>query len=344
MDAVRAHAQGGPETLRHAQAPIPEPGIGGVLVRVHAASFTPTELAWPSTSVDRAGRDRSPVIPAPAANGAVVGIGDATTGFQAGDIVDALTDCYRDATAAEYVAVDARNLARKPTALDDTAAAATPMPALTAWQALFSHGKLAPGQTVLVLGATGGVGSLAVQLARTAGARVVAYGRPSARDAAEHAGAHDFVEDEAGALESSAHDVDSVFDLVGGEDLGCAWSVARAGGAVVSVVEDSAARAETRSDARTAFFVVEPSGARLAALAEQIATQELRPVIGDGRPFAEAAGVRREAVGRHPWKERPRGQAMTAGRNSMAELWPGIFAWHADSNVKPHNGRTDEGR
>ena len=171
MRALRAHQPGGPENLVEEDGPVPVPGIGDVLVRVHAASFTPDELGWPSTWVDRAGRDRRPVIPGHEVSGVVTALGYGTTGVAVGDAVYGLTDWYRDGAAAEYVAVEARNLARKPDRLDHRTAATVPMVALTSQQALFDLGHLSPGQTVAVLGASGGVGTFAVQLARAAGAR-----------------------------------------------------------------------------------------------------------------------------------------------------------------------------
>ncbi len=161
---------------------------------MHAASFTPTELEWPSTWVDRAGRDRRPSIPGHEVSGVVTALGYGTTGVAVGDAVYGLTDWYRDGAAAEYVAVEARNLARKPDRLDHRTAATVPMVALTAQQALFDHGHLAPGQTVAVLGAGGGVGTFAVQLARAAGARVVAVARAWASDLLRGLGAEVFVD------------------------------------------------------------------------------------------------------------------------------------------------------
>src|SRR3954454_1227777 len=171
MWALRLHERGGPEHLAYEQAPRPYVGIGDALVRVHAASFTPTELQWPSTWVDRAGKDRRPVIPGHEVAGVVTALGYGTTGVAIGDAVYGLTDWYRDGAAAELIVVEARNLARKPDPLDHRTAAVIPMVALTAQQALFDHGALAQGQTVAVLGAGGGVGTFAVQLARAAGAR-----------------------------------------------------------------------------------------------------------------------------------------------------------------------------
>src|SRR5215471_5886354 len=127
MRALRAHARGGAEHLVEEEAGIPSPGIGDALVRVHAASFTPNELEWPSTWVDRAGRDRRPVIPGHEVSGVVTALGYGTTGVAVGDTVYGLTDWYRDGAAAEYVAVEARNLAPKPPGVDHVTAAAIPM-------------------------------------------------------------------------------------------------------------------------------------------------------------------------------------------------------------------------
>ena len=137
MWALRLHERGGPEQLAYEQAPCPSVGIGDALVRVHAASFTPTELSWPSTWVDHAGRDRRPSIPAHEVSGVVEALGYGTIGVAVGQAVYGLTDWYRDGAAAEYVAVEARNLAPKPASLSHVDAAAVPLAGLTAWQALF---------------------------------------------------------------------------------------------------------------------------------------------------------------------------------------------------------------
>jgi NADPH:quinone reductase-like Zn-dependent oxidoreductase len=287
MRALRAHEPGGPEHLVQEDGPVPVPGIGDVLVRVHAASFTPTELEWPSTWVDRAGRDRRPVIPGHEVSGVVTALGYGTTGFAVGDAVYGLTDWYRDGTAAEYVAVEGRNLARKPDRLDHRTVAAVPMVALTSQQGLFDLGHLSSGQTVAVLGAGGGVGTFAIQLARAAGARVVAVARPWACDLLRGLGAEVYVDVDRAPL----GDVDLVFDLVGGETLRRSCAALKPGGAVVSVVEE---RPPVQAGRRGWFFVVEPNRLQLLELGERIAAGELHPVVGafwplrDGRAAFEA--------------------------------------------------------
>src|SRR3954463_9180758 len=233
MVALLAWEEGqGPDRMSVEERSRPEPGIGDVLIEVGAASFTPTELKWPSTWVDRSGRDRGPVIPGHEVSGTVVGLGYGTTGFGVGDEVFGLTDWYRDGSLAEFVAVEGRNLATKPDSLSHVDAAAFPMAALTAWQALFVHADLKANQTVVIHGAGGGVGTLAVRLAVSAGARVIGTGRAEARDLVLHLGAELYVDptgDSLGALEG----VDVVFDLIGGDVLHRSSPILRRGGSIV---------------------------------------------------------------------------------------------------------------
>lgn len=274
-----------PDRLSVEERSRPEPQIGDVLVQVGAASFTPTELQWPSTWVDRSGRDRRPVIPGHEVSGTVVATGYGTTGFGIGDEVFGLTDWYRDGSLAEFVAVEARNLATKPRSLSHVDAAALPMTALTAWQALFVHADLKAGQTVVIHGAGGGVGTVAVQLAVRAGARVIGTGRADARDLVLHLGAEQYLDlarDPLGDLTG----VDVVFDLVGGDVLHLSEPMLRPGGSIVSIVE--APEAE-RADVHCVLFVVEPNGEQLMELARRIDSESLRPVVGDVGALSEGS-------------------------------------------------------
>jgi len=275
MAALLAREQAhGPDRMSLEDRARPEPGVGDVLIQVGAASFTPTELQWPSTWVDRSGRDRRPVIPGHEVSGTVVGLGYGATGFGAGDEVFGLTDWYRDGSLAEFVAVEARNLAGKPGTLSPVDAAAFPMAALTAWQALFVHAGLEADQTVVIHGAAGGVGTLAVQLAVTAGARVIGTGRADGRKLVLDLGAEQYLDLDHDGL-GDVRDVDVVFDLIGGDVLHRSSSMVRPGGSIVSVVEASN---DERADVNNVFFVVEPNGGQLTELARRIET--LRPVVG----------------------------------------------------------------
>src|ERR1700751_900952 len=217
-----------PDGLSVGERSRPEPGIGDVLIQVGAASFAPTELGSPPTWVDRSGKDRRPVVPGHEVSGTVVALGYGTTGFGVGDEVFGLTDWYRDGSLAEFVAVEARNLAAKPGSLSHVDAAAFPMAALTAWQALFVHADLKAGQTVVIHGAGGGVGTLAVQLALSAGARVIGTGKAEARDLVLHMGAQQYLDLAHDAL-GEITGVDVVFDLVGGDVLHMSGPMLRPG-------------------------------------------------------------------------------------------------------------------
>ena len=199
-----------------AERPEPEAAGNDVLVEVHASGFTPGELTWPSTWTDRLGRDRTPSIPGHELAGVVSALGYGTTGLSVGQRVFGLTDWTRDGTLAEYAAVEARNLAPLPGDVDFTVGASLPISGLTAWQGLFEHGRLQPGQSVLVHGAAGGVGSMVTQLAREAGAYVIGTGRAADRQAALDFGAKEFVDLDNDPLEDVGG-VDLVFDVIGGD-------------------------------------------------------------------------------------------------------------------------------
>jgi NADPH:quinone reductase-like Zn-dependent oxidoreductase len=264
--------------------PRPEPATNDVVVRVHAAGFIPGELDWPDTWADRAGRDRTPSVPGHELSGEVVELGYGTTGLSIGQRVFGLVPWDRNGSLAEYTAVEARNLAPLPVDIDHTVAAALPISGLTAWQALFDHGHLTTGQTVLVHGAAGGVGSIAVQLAREAGARVVGTGRTADRDRSLSLGAHAFVDLETDKLEDVG-EVDLVFDLIGGDVLARSMALVRAGGTLVTVVEPP--KTQPR-DGRAVFFVVEADRAQLTSIAARVRDGRLHPVVGAVMPLAEA--------------------------------------------------------
>ncbi|MFE0510571.1 NADP-dependent oxidoreductase [Streptomyces sp. NPDC058964] len=264
--------------------PYPHAAENDVIVRVHAAGFTRGELDWPATWTDRAGRDRTPSVPGHELSGVVAELGYGTTGLSVGQRVFGLADWTRNGTLAEYVAVEARNLAPLPADIDHTVAAALPISGLTAWQGLFDHGGLTTGQTVLIHGAAGGVGSIAVQLAREAGARVIGTGRASDRDRALALGVDTFIDLQAEKLEH-AGEVDVVFDVIGGDILDRSATLVRAGGTLVSIVMPPKVQPK---DGRAVFFVVEPDRERLAELATRLRDGRLQPFVGAVRPLAEA--------------------------------------------------------
>ncbi|WP_245647333.1 NADP-dependent oxidoreductase [Microtetraspora niveoalba] len=264
--------------------PYPHAAENDVIVRVYAAGFTPGELDWPGTWTDRAGRDRTPSVPGHELSGVVEKLGYGTTGLSVGQRVFGLTDWTRNGSLAEYTAVEARNLAPLPADIDHTLAAALPISGLTAWQGLFDHGRLAPGQTALIHGAAGGVGSIAVQLAHEAGARVIGTGRSADRDRALAMGADTFLDLQTERLED-AGEADVVFDVIGGDILDRSAALVRAGGTLVTIAMPPKVRP---TDGRAVFFVVEPDRTRLTELATRLRDGRLKPIVGAVRPLAEA--------------------------------------------------------
>ncbi|MFF4056566.1 NADP-dependent oxidoreductase [Streptomyces sp. NPDC001668] len=267
--------------------PHPHAAENDVIVRVHAAGFTRGELDWPATWTDRAGRDRTPSVPGHEVSGVVTELGYGTTGLTVGQRVFGPTDWSRDGSLAEYVAVEARNLAPLPADVDHTVAAALPISGLTAWQGLFDHARLTTGQTVLIHGAAGGVGSIAVQLAHEAGARVIGTGRSADRDTVLGLGAHAFLDLEADRWEDTGQ-VDVVFDVIGGDILDRSAALVRSGGTLVSVAHQPTVRPD---GGQALFFVVEPDRTRLADLARRLRDGRLRVRVGAVRPLAEAAAA-----------------------------------------------------
>jgi NADPH:quinone reductase-like Zn-dependent oxidoreductase len=249
---------------------------GDVIVEVHASGFTGNELEWPSTWTDRLGRDRTPSIPGHELAGVVTALGYGTTGVSVGQRVFGLTDWTRDGTLAEQVVVEARNLAPLPGDVDFTVGAGVAMTGLTAWQGLFEHGRLQAGQSVLVHGTAGAVGSIATQLAREAGAYIIGTGRAAHRQTALDFGAHEFVDLDHDALEDIGR-VDLVFDVLGGDVQKRSAGLVRAGGMLVTVTGPPEARP---ADGLAVDFVVVSVPAQLSEIAQRVRDGRLRTNIG----------------------------------------------------------------
>jgi NADPH:quinone reductase-like Zn-dependent oxidoreductase len=269
------------------ERPEPAAAINDVVVEVRASGFVPTELAWPSTWTDRRDRDRTPSIPGHEVAGVVTALGYGTTGLSVGQRVFGLTDWHRDGTLAEYVAVEARNLAPLPGDVDFTVGASLPISGLTAWQGLFEHGRLRAGQSVLVHGAAGAVGSMVTQLARESGAYVIGTGRAADREKVLDLGAQEFVDLDDDALDD-AGGVDLVFDVIGGDVQQRSVALIRAGGTLVTVVGPTEARP---ADGRTVDFVVESDRAQLREVVQRVRDGRLRTNIGTVAPLDDAVAA-----------------------------------------------------
>ncbi|GAA2049763.1 NADP-dependent oxidoreductase [Leifsonia soli] len=267
--------------------PEPKPAINDVVVEVHAAAYVPTELEWPSTWVDRAGRDRSPSILGHDVAGVVTALGYGTTGLTIGQRVFGITDWHRDGTLAEYVTVESRNLAALPGDVEFTVGASLPISGLTAWQGLFQHGRLRSGQTVLAHGAAGAVGTMVSQLAREAGAHVIGSGRAADRGKALDYGAHEFIDLENDDLADIGR-VDLVFDVIGGEIQEKSALLIRPGGTLVTVTGLGGVRPE---EGLSIDFVVESVPSHLTEIVQRVRDGRLRSNIDEIAPLDDAVAA-----------------------------------------------------
>jgi len=299
MNAVRLHRQGGPEQLTYEDAPKPAPGAADALVRVHACAITRAELSWGTTYTTREGVERLPTIPGHELSGVVEAVGAGARAPNVGDAVYALTDFWRDGAAAEYVVVRAADLAPKPKNLDHTQAAAVPLSALTAWQALFDHAGLTRGQSVLIHAAAGGVGTYAVQLAKGRGAHVIGTARAANERFLRDLGADEVIDYTAVRFEDRVKDVDIVLDSVGGDTLERSWGVLRKGGVLVPIADSAPPEQAARYGVRGVEFIVEPNRAQLIEIARLIETGALRVIVEATFPLAEARAAFERSLGGH---------------------------------------------
>src|SRR6266536_6424255 len=246
MKAIRIHGRGGPDHLVYEDAPQPHPGPGEVLVRIHATGVIANELEWDETYQTATGSPRTLPIPGRDLSGVVEEIGQGVTTFAPGAEVYAMLGYGRDGAEADYTIALPDELAPKPHALDHVQAAAVPLSALTAWLALFEHARLEAGQTALIHGGAGGVGVFAVQLARWAGAQVIATASQRNRDFLRELGADGIIDYTTTRFEEVVQGVDFVFDTVGGDTLQRSWQVVKPGGVLLSVVSPRPSFAEEK--------------------------------------------------------------------------------------------------
>jgi NADPH:quinone reductase-like Zn-dependent oxidoreductase len=302
MHALRAHTRGGPEVLVYEQAPAPTPGDGEILVEVHAAAITFAELTWEETWT-RNGADRTPIIPSHEFSGVVSDVGPEVGDFGVGQQVYGMVPFDRDGAAAEFVAVPADQVATKPQSLTHIEAAALPLPALTAQQALFDHAKVVAGERVLVHGGAGGVGGYAIQMAAAAGAHVTAT-TVGAVDYVTGLGAHQIIDVRTDDFATREGDFDVVIDTVGGDTLDRSYAVLRRRGRLVTLQTPPDHQRAAYFGVTAIFFIVSTDTFQLTRLAELVDASALRVTIAatfllaDGQA-AYASGTQR---GRRPGK------------------------------------------
>ncbi|HEV8026336.1 MAG TPA: NADP-dependent oxidoreductase [Stellaceae bacterium] len=288
MKAIRIHRFGGPEVMAVEGVPVPEPAGDEILLRVHAASVNPVDYKIRQGKF--VGADKLPIALGRDASGTVEKTGPAQRELRRGDALYAMPGFDRGAFA-EYVILKANEAARKPERSSHVEAASVPLAGLTAWQGLFDHGGLKEGQRVLIHGGVGGVGHLAVQFAKAKGARVFTTVSRDDLDFVRELGADEAIDYKAQRFETVAHDVDVVFDLIGGETQERSWTVLKRGGILVSTVGQPPREKAAQHGVRTASFMALPNATQLATIGRLIDDGKVRPHIAATFPFAEAAAA-----------------------------------------------------
>lgn len=300
MKAIRIHGRGGADHLVLDDVPEPHAGSGQVLIRVAAGGVIASELSWDETYTAPDGAPRSLPIPGRDVAGVVQEVGAGVTDAKPGDAVFGMLGYGRDGGAAAYTLAVPGELAPSPRTLDAVHAGAVPLSALTAWQALFEHAHLTAGQAVLVHGAAGGVGTYVVQLARWAGARVLATASRKNAAFVGELGADVVIDYATQRFEDVAREVDAVFDPLGGDTLARSWSVVKAGGHIVSIFTPPPAAPHPRPDVEFSYFIVEPSAAQLRKIADLIDGGHVRSVVDSAYPLAEFRQAYDRAEHGHP--------------------------------------------
>jgi NADPH:quinone reductase-like Zn-dependent oxidoreductase len=288
MKAVRIHNYGSPEVLKFEDAPRPTPGPGEVLVRIHAAAVNPVDWKIRKGYLKDRIQYQLPFIPGWDFSGVVEATGPGVSRLKKGDEVYARPDIARNGAYAEYIVAKESEVALKPKTLDHVHAAAIPLAALTAWQALFDAAGLSANQKILIHGAAGGVGSFAVQLAKWKGAYVI--GTASARNLSflRELGVDEAIDYEKTRFEDAVRDVDVVFDTIGGDTQQRSWKVLKKGGILVSIISPPSAEEAAKYGVRPGYVFVQPNAAELTEIAKLVDSGKLKPVVETVLPLSEA--------------------------------------------------------
>lgn len=288
MKAVRVHEYGGPEVLKYEDAPRPQAGPDEVLIRVHASSVNPVDWKVRAGYLQQMMKYKMPMIPGWDVSGVVEAVGAGAARLKAGDAVYALCDISRDGTYADYVVVKEAVVALKPKSIDHTTAAAIPLAALTAWQALNDGAKLAAGQTLLIHGAAGGVGTFAVQFAKMKGARAIATASKKNHEFLRSLGADETIDYNTTKFEDVVHGVDAVLDTITGETMERSWQVLKKDGVLVSILEPPSPEKAAAHGVRCHHTFVQGNMEQLNEITKLVDAGKLKIIIEKVFPLAEA--------------------------------------------------------
>jgi NADPH:quinone reductase-like Zn-dependent oxidoreductase len=284
MKAIRVHDSLDSKGLVYEDAPKPTPSLGEVLIRVQAAGISPAELTWGHLS-------RPLPIPGHEFSGTVEELGPDVSDVQVGEEIYGFTAFKRDGALAEYTIALPTEIAPKPASLTHQEAAAVPLSALTAWQGLIDHASLTSGQTVLILGAAGGVGSFAVQFAKWRGAPVIGTASTQNKEFLESLGVDQFIDYKISRFEESVHDVDVIFDAVGGETLERSYGTLRKGGVLITIPDTPPPEQATKYGVQAIFFVVRPDRDQLIQIGKLIDSGQVKPIIERVLPLSQAPSL-----------------------------------------------------
>jgi NADPH:quinone reductase-like Zn-dependent oxidoreductase len=299
MKAVVVHEYGGPEVLKYEDVPRPEPKEDQFLVRVIAAGVNPVDAMIRSGMLAKYERDVFPIIPGADIAGVVEKIGSKITKFKAGDSVFAYVSLKGGGGYAEYALATEHDAAAKPKSLTYIEAAAVPIVALTAWQALIDTAKLNDGQTILIHGGSGGVGSFAIQIAKARGAKVIATASSANQDLLKQLGADVAIDYTTQKFEDVTKNVDVVLDSVGKDTLVRSYGVAKKGGFIVSIVGDPDPAELEKHGIHGASISVEPNSSELAEIAKLIDEKKIKVIVSQMFPLSEAAKAQEQVATGH---------------------------------------------
>ena len=295
MKAIVAHEFGGPEVLKLEDVPRPEPKENEILIKVIAAGVNPVD------AMIRSGKfgAKAPVIPGYDVAGVVEKAGTKVTKLKAGDAVYAYIDIPRGGGYAEYTTATENEAALKPKSISFTEAAAVPVVALTAWQALFDSAKLSAGQTVLIHGGSGGVGTFAIQMAKARGAKVIATASTANQDLLKQLGADVAIDYTKQKFEEVAKDVDVVLDSVGRDTLKRSYGIVKKGGFIATLVARLDQAELNKHGIRGASISVEPNSAELTEIGKMIDEKKIRVIVSQTFPLVEAVKAHQQVETGH---------------------------------------------
>ena len=267
MKTVCIYSYGGPEVLVYEDAPRPHPVVGEVLVQVHAAGINPVDWKIREGHLREMLHHTLPLVLGWDVSGVLVAVGPGVTRLKVGDEVFSRPDISRDGAYAEFIVIKESEVALKPKSIDHIHAAALPLAGLTAWQSLFDAGGLSSGQRVLIHGASGGVGTLAVQLAKWKGARVIGTALAHNHEFLRELGVDQVIDYNTERFEEAVQPVDVILDTVGGDTQERSWKVLKPGGILVSIANPPAVETAKAHGVRQAFVFTQPNAAQLAEFA-----------------------------------------------------------------------------